>query len=256
MNDALLQEWNECASRALEWTPGDDPMPVFEALALSVALELTGDLAHVRPADRDGLRAIGQRALLFAGAANDDEEDVEAIRLASTVARDGLRALSGRPVPEEEPPGIDSRVLIMPRDLTRLLGGRLDGLTAGWLALRVRRSESALRELRAIARLAAPEGRRIALAAADAGAVLDPAGGRPVGTLAALGAEAVLFEGTPRRLAIYAESPDPLRLVAPELTTEDVREGYWLGRVAEGARRIDAMLHAGGKLERWILELP
>jgi len=256
MNDALIKQWRQLAAGALEWQAGDDPAPVLEALALSVALELTGDLPQLPAAERDRLRKVGQRALLFVGAAAGDEDDLEAIRMSAAVARDGLRALAGRPLSEEPPAAIDPRWTTPPSELARLLGGRLDGLAAGSLAIRIRRSDAAVGELRALARLAAPEGRTIALAAADSAAVLDPADGRMIGTLPALGAEAILFEGEPRRLAVYAEDPFPLRLVAPELTTEDVREGYWIGRVKDGAKRIEAVLHAGERDERWVLDLP
>jgi hypothetical protein len=189
-----------------------------------------------------------------------DEEDVEALRLSAAIARDGLRALSSRSLPDEPRAPIDVRTTIPPTDLVLLLAGRLDGLAAGSLAMRIRRSDAALGELRALTRLSRPEERSLALAAADPAAVLDPATGRAIGALPALGAEAVLFDGTPRRLAVYAEDPYPLRLVAPELTTEDVREGYWIGRVSDGAARIEAALHVlhedeGDRVERWVLDL-
>ncbi|MCZ7683859.1 MAG: hypothetical protein M5U28_35880 [Sandaracinaceae bacterium] len=173
--------------------------------------------------------------------------------MCAAIARDGLRALASRARPAE--PEVDARPAFPPGDLARLLAGRLDGFAAGSLALRVRRSPEALAELGALSRLGQRGERTLALAAAEASPVLDPAGGRSVGTLAALGAEAVLFEGPARRLAVYAEDPEPLRLVAPELTTEDVREGYWIGRVAEGARRVEAILHVGDRAEPWVIEL-
>jgi hypothetical protein len=101
-----------------------------------------------------------------------------------------------------------------------------------------------------------PPARTLSLAAAEAAAVLDPASGRIVGALEAAGAEAVLFEGAEgRRLAVYAEDPEPLRLVAPELTTEDTREGYWIGRVEPGVTRLEATLHVGDRTEPWTLDL-
>jgi len=278
MNDALIKQWRELAAQARQWQAGGDPAPVLEALALSVALELTGDLASVPPAERDALRKTGQRALLFVGApvlVGLDEDDLEALRLSAAIARDGLQALSSRPPPvaerraarrEEKDPGASAvRWTIPPGDLVRLLRGQLDGLAAGSLAMRIRRSDQALGELEALARLSRPEERPLALAAADPAAVLDPATGRAIGTLPELGAEAVLFEGAPRRLAVYSEDPYPLRLVAPQLTTEDVREGYWIGRVDEGATRIEATLYVGDRGEgdrgegdrgaRWVLDL-
>ena len=46
-----------------------------------------------------------------------------------------------------------------------------------------------------------------------------------------------------------------MRLVAPGLTTEDVREGYWIGRVEPDVRRIEATLHAGDRSASWIFVL-
>lgn len=249
----LIAGWKRLADEAVGWRSGDDPEAVLEALACTVALELTGDLGRVPGDARDTLRKVGQRALLHLGGQERDEEELEALRMCASIARDGLRALSGRPRPEE--PEASTRVTIPPGDLTRLLAGGLDGFAAGSLAMRVRRSEAARAELRALRALSRPVERTLSLAAADAAAVLDPAAGRPVGTLDALGAEAVLFEGPPRRLAVYAEDPAALRLVADELTTEDVREGYWIGRVAEGVTRLEATLHVGERSEPWVLDL-
>lgn len=250
MNSALIRSWRERAARAFEWDAGADPEPVLEALALSVALELTGDLGRAPAAERDRLRKLGQRALLHVGGQPvEDEEELEARRMCAAIARDGLRALSSRAPEGAE---IDTRATIPPGELSKLLEGRLDGFAAGSLAMRIRRSKEARGELALLLRMAAPE-RSIALAAADAPAVLDPSGGRFVGRLGSLGVEAFFFEGPPRRIAIYAEDPGALRLVAPELTTEDLREGYWVGRVADGATKIAATLHAGDESADWIL---
>lgn len=254
MTERLIQKWRDDARRATQWRSGDDAEPVLEALALTVALELTGDLGRVAREERDALRKVGQLAMLQLGGPDRDEDELEALRMCAAIARDGLRALGGRPLPDEPAIEGDVRVIIPPSDLTRMLGGQLDGFAAGALAMRVRRSEAALAELSTLIRLAAPAGEeKIALAAAEAAAVLDPAGGRLLGTHPTLGVEAYLFEGSELRLALYAEEPDPLRLVAPELTTEDVREGYWIGRVADGVRRIEATLHVGDRAEPWAL---
>ncbi|MCB9597357.1 MAG: hypothetical protein H6719_31825 [Sandaracinaceae bacterium] len=253
MTERLIQRWRDEAKQVATWQSGDDPEPVLDVLALTVALELTGDLGRVARDERDALRKVGQRALLQLGGADRDEEELEALRMCATIARDGLRALGGRPLPDE-PTARDVRVVIPPGDLTRLLRGQLDGFAAGTLAMRVRRSEAAMAELRTLNRLEAPAAEsRFALAAAEAAAVIDPAAGRLLGTHPTLGVEAVLFEDGEVRLALYAEEPDPLRLVAPELTTVDVREGYWIGRVAEGTSRVVATLHVGERSEPWEL---
>jgi hypothetical protein len=259
MTQALIRGWREHARRASEWQSGEAPDAVLEALALSVALELTGDLAYVPQHERDRLRQLGQRALLHLGALpGEDEEDVEARRLCAVVARDGLRALASRTIPVEpelEALSVSGVALVPPSEVRRLLSAELDGFASGSLAMRIRRSKQALGELRWMRRMGQPEERAIRLAAAEAIPVLDPAMGRVVGRLEALGAEAVLFEGAPRRLAVYAEEPHALRLVAAELTTEDVREGYWIGRIADDAERVDATLHAGEQSVPWILML-
>ncbi len=256
MTDALIGQWRGQLARADAWRAGDDPEPVLEALALSVALELTGDLARLPTADRERLRRLGQRALLHVGSARDDEDELEALRMAAAIARDGLRALSRRPTPAEERLRTDARVLVPPGDLVRLVEGGLDGFAAGSLAMRARRSPALMAEIALLQRVREPEAApALRMAAADAAAVRDPSEGRLVGTLDALGAEAVLFDGSPRRLAVYAEDPQPLRLLAPELTTEDVREGYWIGRVADGVVRLEAALHAGERAEPWTLDL-
>lgn len=282
LRSGLYEKWRACAQQAARWASGDDPLPVLEALACSVALELTGDLSRIPGGERDALRRTGQRALLHLGSHGITGEELEALRMCAAVAREGLHALSGRPVTERPGAGVamfgrlageassdgakrateseptmpvDPKVLVPPTDLTRLLRGTLDGFAAGSLAMKIRLSPVALAELRALQALQAPEERTLSLAAADATAVLDPAEGRPVGALPEIGAEAVLFTGPPRRLAVYAEDPEPLRLIAPELTTEDVREGYWVGRVADGATRLEATLHVGDRSQPWVLKL-
>ncbi|MEQ8459682.1 MAG: hypothetical protein RLO52_28110 [Sandaracinaceae bacterium] len=268
MTDALIRGWRTRAERAASWAPGADPEPVLEALAMSVALELTGALAAVPSAERDALRKTGQRALLNVGGRDLDEDELEALRMSAAIARDGLRALSGRPLPREEAPRRDARPTLPVSDLRRLIEGELDGFAAGALAMRARRSDVALREVRAMLSLAAGHsqrasgatGRTLSLAAAEAARVLDPAAGRTVGALDDIGAEAVLFEGPvdpdiDRRLAVYAEDAAPLRLVGEGLTTEDVREGYWIGLVADGVETLEAVLHVGEVTHAWTLDL-
>lgn len=253
----LIQKWRQGARVAGEWASGEDPEPVLDVLALSVALELTGALARVPSAERDALRKVGQRALLQIGGPDRDEDELEALRMCAAIARDGLRALGGKPPPEERAASRDLRVLIPPGDVIRLVRGDLDGFAAGSLAMTIRRSEQAMAELRTFTRLEEPEERPLSLAAAEAAAVLDPQQGRAIGLHPTLGVEAVLFPdaGSGARLAIYAEEPDSLRLVAPELTTEDVREGYWIGRVAPNTVHLRAVLHVGDSSQPWDLSL-
>ena len=270
MSEQLIHQWRRSAEELASWRSGDDPEPVLEALALTAALELTSELGQVPSAERDGLRRLGQRAMLQIGGPDRDEDELEALRMCAAIAREGLRALAGRPPEDaERGPGRDVRVLIPPGDLVRLLRGELDGFAAGSLAIQVRRSEPAMAELRMLTQLREPtsneaspevelapeaDAQVFSLAAAGTEAVLDPAGGRALGVHPTLGVEAVLFRDEHScRLALYAESPAPLRLVAPELTTEDVREGYWIGRVQDGRDEVEATLHVGEESTPWML---
>ena len=262
MTDGLTREWRTVVVDASDWEAGRDPSPVLEALSLTVALELTGALSRVPSAERDQLRRVGQRALLHLGAVEADDEELEALRIVAALARDGLRALSGRALPDSMESELDVRPLVPPSEVRRLVAGELDGFAAGSLALKIRRSAVALAELRAYSSLAhegafegAADGRVLSLAAADRAAVRDPASGRLVGALEEHGAEAILFEGSPPRLAVYAEEPAALRLVGPGLVTEAVREGYWLGRIETDADRIEAMLHTGDFEVAWTIML-
>ncbi len=56
--------WETRARPVLSWRDGEPVLPVLEALALAVALETTGDLPLVPQRLRDGVRAVGRRALL------------------------------------------------------------------------------------------------------------------------------------------------------------------------------------------------
>ena len=101
MTEQLIHRWRDDVRRAAEWRSGDDPEPVLDALALTVALELTGDLGRVAREERDALRKVGQLAMLQLGGPDRDEEELEALRMCAAIARDGLRALGGRPLPDE-----------------------------------------------------------------------------------------------------------------------------------------------------------
>ena len=56
--------WEKRARPVLSWRDGEPVLPVLEALALAVALETTGCLPLVPQRLRDGVRAVGRRALL------------------------------------------------------------------------------------------------------------------------------------------------------------------------------------------------
>ncbi|MGF1468269.1 MAG: hypothetical protein ACFCGT_19275 [Sandaracinaceae bacterium] len=307
MNDRLIARWREAASTAAAWAPGEDPEPVLAALAMSLALELTGDLAALGPEERRRLASAGRRALLASGGpppraeapdggavapdseerAPDGEEAREARRLAAALARGGLRVLGGEPPPAEPTTDLDARLTVAPRDLVRLRAGELDGVQAGLLAHRIRRSPGARRELAWIAAVgerperrgeeaagassaerASPEaGDRLLLAATDTLAdpaidpwqepARDPRGGASLGVHPEVPVEAVLFrDGDARRLAVYAAAPVTLSLRAAALTPRVERTGYWEGVVEGDVDEVDAELTVAGTPHRWRVVLP
>lgn len=284
MIEELSRAWQQKARAALAWREGQPLEPVLEALALTVAVELSGDLAEQSPSMRDELRRLGQRALLHVGtllaadarSSGEDAEDVEhAMRLAVTLARDGLRALSGR-APEGEPASSSSASspaerapAATAREIARLVGGRLDAYEAATVAWRIRASASAREELTWAMRQAvdepsdaAREGRggsdeRVRLAAAEGEEMRDPSAGRKLRALldptsGALVAEVFAFAD--RAIAVYASSGDPVRVEGPGLRTDAMQAGYWAGR-HEGAGAVDAVAHVGDARHAFRLEL-
>jgi hypothetical protein len=59
MSEQLRAAWEAGARAAVAWREGEPITPVLEALALSVAVELTGGLAETSPQLRDALRRTG-----------------------------------------------------------------------------------------------------------------------------------------------------------------------------------------------------
>jgi hypothetical protein len=254
----LAAAWQHKARAAIAWREHEPLGPVLEALAFSVVVEITGDLAELPPSLRNDLRKVGQRALLQAGAlfhdvagpggdasAEEAEDAREAMRIAVAIARDGLRALSGRP-PEREP----ERPPPSAREIARLLGGRLDVYEAASIARRIRASPSARDELAwALRRRRGGAGEApLRLAAAEGAEMRDPAGGRRLAVLVDPGtgeqlAEIFGFEG--RVLAVYASSGEPVRVEGEGLRTETMQPGYWAGRY-EGEGAIEGVAHVGG----------
>lgn len=270
----LSRAWEEKARAALGWREEDPLEPVLEALALSVAVEITGDLAELPPSLRDELRRLGQRALLHVGglfgrASSDADEDAqEALRIAVALARDGLRALSGR-APDEEP----ERPPPSGREIARLLAGRLDAYEAASIARRVRASPSARDELAwalrrqrgaddrdpaaEVPRLDAPIAATTRLAAAEGEEMRDPASGRRLSALIDPGTGvqlAELFAFSGRVLAVYAASGEPVRVEGEGLRTETMQPGYWAGR-HEGGGAVQGVAHVGDLAQPFRVDL-
>jgi hypothetical protein len=247
MDDGMVDRWGAAARDAAVWKEGEPIGRVLEALAGAVALEVLGELGRVPSAVRDELRKIGQRALLHVGAEKTrreaSEEDEDALPIAVELARDGLRALAGRapePVEAGSPPS--------PRDVARLLGGRIDWLEAAAIARRVRSSEPARRELAWALRMRHPADEpRVRLAAADGVAMRDPGEGRAIATAldpetGAIVAEAYAFAGG--AVAVYSESGEPLRVEGEGVRTEVMQAGYWSGTAGT---QIEGVLWVGDR---------
>lgn len=249
--------------RAAAWQHGQDPAPVLEALGYASFIEAIGARDLLGRDEAKTLRRAGREALLAFGPAEtlgrDDRDDAEdqAIvrRRMAAVAREGLAALERRgPAPRAagmhlHPPSAT---------LVRMLGGDVDGLTAGRWAMHLRTCASCKQEI-AIARSAAGElddVRALAVAAARPATVQAPAKGRVVAEKKHPALEAVLFEDeTGRRLAVYAQRSAPLRLVADGVTTEDTLEGYWIGRVEPGVTKVRAQIFVGEEVAAWEIDL-
>ena len=253
--------WEVRARAAIGWREGDALEPVLEALALSAALEVTGDLAEMPPSLRDGLRRVGQRAMLHlsaavggapAGSSGEDGSREEGLRMAAVLARDGLRAL-GRLAREREVAGDPPS----PRDLARLIAGTAEPFEAAAIARRARASDQARRELAWALRMRRGEEQvAVRLAAADGEPMRDPSAGRRLATIRE-GAEgdaiAEVFAFGGGALAVYAASGEPVRLEAPGVRTDAMQAGYWAGsreagRVEEpgaGPSAIEGTLHVG-----------
>jgi hypothetical protein len=225
---------------------------VLEALASSMVLELTGELGSVPLRLREDLRRLGQRALLHAGSERGrGEEEDEALELAVELARDGLRALSGRPAEAGEETGAGPE--IPTRDLARLVAGTAEPFEAATIARRVRRSPSGRKELGWALRLersslaeergAAEDVAPIQLAAADGEPVRDPAAGRRLAVLqGASGAElAEVYAFADGEIAVYAAAGEPVRLEGQGVRTIALSPGYFCGRV-EGERVVGTVL--------------
>lgn len=240
-SDRQAARWSASARAAITWRQGEPVEPVLEALALSVALEAVGVLAEVSQELRAELRRVGQRAMLYLSAEIDHAADEEALRVAASLARHGLRALSGEPVPLGGSAEVPS-----PRELARLIAGTAEPFEAASIALRARGSDQGRRELAWAQRIRGAEPARVRLAAADGEPMRDPASGR---LLARFGEgdeagepAAEIYGFGDGRIAIYTASAVPVRLEAPGACTDAMQPGYWAGRAQSP---ITGTLHVG-----------
>ncbi len=255
MIEALARLWEDKARAAL--ASKEELEPILEALALSVALELTGDLAEVSSKSRDDLRRLGQRTLLHVGAdfgvqrpgetPDEAEEREEAMRLAIDLARDGLRALSGRPAQNIERGGLPTAA-----EIARLISANVEPYEAAFTARRIRASPRAREELAWLLERGRGED-EVRLAAKGSETMRDPATGTRLYALVhpVSGAPlAEIFGFSDRMLAAYASSAAPVRVEGEGLLTETMQVGYWAGR-HDGRTSIEGTIHVGEVSERF-----
>lgn len=206
---------------------------IFEVLAMTVAVEVVGELSRVPAGTRESLRRVGSRALLQIGTllsaegSDEDEERAEAVRLVGPYARDGLRALAGKEPPA---PRRDDAV-VLDAELVGLLRGSFDGLRLAEIAWRVRESTEARRALALLERLGsdAQEERarpRLRLAADGAATMRDPGSGRRIAELTVAGHAIELHRFEDGAIAAYAASAVLLRLGGEHVAPRVSRPGY------------------------------
>ncbi|NOY89774.1 MAG: hypothetical protein GXP55_01100 [Deltaproteobacteria bacterium] len=253
-----MTEWQRRLRRVLELARDEEPLDA-DSVAAALGLVYANHVLE-RPMDAawvDSLRERGRACLARLGreilVSTDPEGEV---RMLVGVARAGLSALDGQDAGDVS----DFAELFTPeaRRVVELLACRLEGVAAARAAAALSRDRPALERARLLARVmdrsldelserADEAPRTLRVAAADVRALLDPAQGRVVGRLLDPAIEAVLFEGETRRLALYAAEPAALRLEAQGATTEDMQPGYWLGRLADSTRSLDAKVYCGDR---------
>lgn len=266
MIDALARLWEEKARVAValgEPSFGEGSFePIFEALAVSVALELTGELAAVSPKLKEELRRAGQRALLQVGAAlgagppgedpEDAEERDEAMRLAVELARDGLRALQGKKPQDAPNERIASAALPTPAEIARFSRGEVEPYEAAFIARQIRGSTRAQRELAWLSSRGHTE-IEVRLAAKASEGMRDPESGTRLHSLShpSTGAPWVeIYAFSDGALAAYASTSEPVRVEGEGLRTEAMQVGYWSGH-HDGRELIEATVHVADMSERF-----
>jgi hypothetical protein len=267
MIEALAHLWEDKARAALafkelaskELASKEELEPILEALALSVALELTGDLAEVSSTLREQLRQLGQRTLLHVGAhfggnlpgedPDEAEEREEAMRLAIDLARDGLRALSGRPAQDAK---TDGGSLPTTAEIARFISANVEPYEAAFIAQRIRVSSRAREELTWLLNRGREE-IKVKLAAKASETMRDPGTGTRLYALVhpVSGASLAEIFGFPDRiLAAYASSAELVRVEGEGVLTDTMQVGYWAGR-HDGRQIIEGTMHVGDVSERF-----
>lgn len=258
MNLALRQRIESELERADAWKQGNDPTPVLEALGYALTLDALQlrDLMSAPAAKR--LRSIGRRALLAWAPTSGEDDDAGGMQAASQqiqqIAQAGIDSLGRGGAPRKQLHGLHPPS----RTLARMLNGDLDGLTAGRYAAHMVGCKSCQRDIEVLRNVSvvSPDVSRFAIAAAKPPAVRPPAGGRVIADRKRPAVEAILFDDEDgRRLAVYAQANEPVRLVADGVTTEETLSGYWIGRLEGDAQQLAATLYVGDQTFEWKLSL-
>jgi hypothetical protein len=183
-----------------------------------------------------------------------DEDALDALDLSIARARLGITLLAGGSIDAlDGPPCIEPTV----EDVARLMQGRLDGLAAADVAIRLHRSR-AREAYAAFLPERSPARPRMRLAADSAPTVRDPKAGRSAGAhrLGEAALEAVVFEDG--AIAIYAEPAIALTLasIAAPLAERAIETaGYLELRLAAAPASVTVVLaHEDRRLE-WTIAL-
>lgn len=274
MNPQLLEQLHSLCAQALRAKPEQDPDPVVHALGYVVWLSALGETELVPRSSLAPLVKMGKRALLVLGssalksAADRDDSDAasdrHALHQVTDLVRAGVAILEARTSAALEQSVVATTLHPASATLARMLEGNADGLTAGRNGLHVMHCERCQKLLRALPAASASlslsphvvADAPMVLAASPIAQVRSPAGGIRVAHRTTPEVEAVLFQDIDvRRLAIYSSDDTPLRMVAPGLTTEDARAGYWIGRLDHDVHEIAATLHYAKKSVKWNVKL-
>ena len=293
MKRQLWERWQSSYRAAIESKPAQDPTPVVDALGYAVWLVALGErqeiAAQLTSLQRLVPRAERSVADAVAAAKLDDSDDEalmmkwlhatmsawsDALGGSSPVRQrsffdEDLRAETPivarlRSVAEPAAAYVGNGTLALGEHpptatLVQLLSGRGDGLSAGRYGLHVLACDTCRREISLVRKVSehSASGGQLQLAAAPAARVRAPSEGVVLAHKKKPDLEAVLFHDADiRRLAIYADVEESLRLVADGATTQDAMLGYWIGTLDPKATELDATLHLGDKTLVWRIKLP
>jgi hypothetical protein len=269
MSSTLRKRFEALCTRALRTDPEDDLDPAVEALGYALWLGAIGAKDQIPTKTSSALTLLGHRALdaIHTGPTDTDEDSAAVNATLAAIVHGALWHMRG-----SGKTNVMAWQRLAPRahpstaTFARLLAGTADGLTAGRCGLHVATCDVCRRELNVLqasstvqSRVAEAAGvyeaaEPLRLAAAEVAHVRAPSEGVVVGRRDKPAIEAVLFNDTDaRRLALYTERGDVLRVVADGATTEDVLPGYWLGKLDAKVKALETKVSVAGKTVTWTL---